>query len=266
MKLPTLFVSHGAPTIAIQQTPATAFFRRAGVEFERDWGKPRAILCVSAHWETDAPAASVVAAPETIYDFYGFPPQLYRLRYPAPGAPELARRAAVVLAGGGIPCSLDPQRGLDHGAWMPLLMMWPDARIPVAQFAIQHELGPAHHWRLGAALAPLRQEGVLILASGGAVHNVGDAMRRGPGAEAPPWSTDFAAWLGHAIAAGAREDLLDYRRRAPGAERAHPRDEHLLPLFVAAGAAQGEGARQIHASFDYGSLSMAAWEFGAGRA
>jgi 4,5-DOPA dioxygenase extradiol len=266
MRLPTLYVSHGAPTIALQRTPATAFFRRAGQDFERDWGRPSAILCVSAHWETEGPAASEAEAPETIHDFYGFPAELYRLGYPAPGAPDLARRAAARLADAGIPCALDPERGLDHGAWMPLLLMWPEAKLPVAQFAIQHALGPAHHWRLGAALKPLRTEGVLILASGGAVHNVGDAMRRGPAAETPAWSRDFDEWLGCALAAGAKDELLDYRRLAPHPERAHPRDEHLLPLFVAAGAAAGEGARQIHASFDYGSLSMAAWQFGANAA
>jgi 4,5-DOPA dioxygenase extradiol len=280
--LPTLFVSHGAPTIALERTPAHDFLRRAGHEFERDWGKPGAILCVSAHWETDAPAVSEAPAPDTIHDFSGFPAELYRLRYPAPGAPELARRVVAILAEAGMACALDPERGLDHGAWMPLLLMWPEAGLPVAQFAIQHRLGPAHHWRLGAALAPLRREGVLILASGGAVHNVGDAMRRGspggaaaltrnagaqgaPAADPPAWSRDFAAWLDRALITGAVEDLLDYRRQAPSPERAHPRDEHLLPLFVAAGAAEGEGARQVHASFDYGSLSMAAWQFGAGR-
>jgi 4,5-DOPA dioxygenase extradiol len=266
-RLPTVFVSHGAPTLAIEATPAAAFLARLGRDYEQAFGRPRAILCVSAHWETASPAVSVASRPATIHDFFGFPAPLYRLAYPAPGAPQAAHAAAACLAAAGLGCDLDPERGLDHGAWIPLGLMWPGADIPVAQLSIQSELGPDHHHRVGQALAPLRDQGVLIFGSGGAVHNVGDAMRRRATGDAPPpaWAVAFDAWLDAALAGGRWADLADYRRLAPDAALAHPSEDHLLPLFVAAGAARHDGAcvsRRLHAGFEYGSLSMAAWRFG----
>jgi 4,5-DOPA dioxygenase extradiol len=266
--MPPLFVSHGAPTLAIERTPAHVFLSQLGRAYERAFGRPRAILLVSAHWETERPTASAAARPGTIHDFFGFPEALYRLSYTAPGAPDLAYRAADLLAEAGMACDIDPDRGLDHGAWVPLLLMWPDAAIPVCQFAIQHHMGPAAHVRLGRALAPLRHEGVLILGSGGAVHNVPDAMRRGPAAgpnAAPDWAVAFDAWLSDMLAQGRLDALADYRLTAPGAVLAHPRDEHLLPLLVAAGAGEGDALR-LHSGFEYGSLSMAAWGFGGAAA
>jgi 4,5-DOPA dioxygenase extradiol len=263
-RLPPAFVSHGAPTIALARSPAHDFLAGFGRRYEECFGRPRAILCVSAHWETAQPAASGASRPETVHDFYGFPPPLYQLRYPAPGAPDLAARAAALCRQAGIACDIDPDQGLDHGAWIPLWLMWPAADIPVAQFAIQPPLGPRHHLALGAALAPLVDDCVLVLASGGAVHNVPDAMRRlrGAGAETPAWAAAFARWLDETLAAGRIEELADYRARAPGAVESHPRDEHLLPLFVAVGAAGTRArARSLHAGFEHGSLSMAAWMF-----
>jgi 4,5-DOPA dioxygenase extradiol len=263
-----LFVSHGAPTLAIEATPAAAFLERLGQDYEQSFGRPRAILCVSAHWETTRPAASIAPRPVTIHDFHGFPAALDRMAYPAPGAPQVAHAAAACLAGAGMGCDLDPERGLDHGAWIPLRLMWPGADIPVLQMSIQTELGPDHHLRLGQALTPLRDQGVLILGSGGAVHNVPDAMqRRRSGSAAPPaWAAAFDDWLDAALAAGPLADLVEYRRLAPDAALAHPSEDHLLPLFVAAGAAQQDGehaSQRLHAGFEYGSLSMAAWRFGA---
>ncbi len=262
--LPSIFLSHGSPTIALDRVPVHEFLRGLGPELER----PEAILCVSAHWETERPTASTATAPETIYDFYGFPEPLYRLAYPAPGAPELARRAAALLADAGLACDLDPGRGLDHGAWIPLLLMYPDADVPVAQLSIQHHLGPAHHLALGRALAPLRDEGVLVMASGSTTHNLGDALgRRGAGEAAqsapPEWASAFDDWVTETVTAGRLDELVDYRARAPFADMAHPRDEHFLPLLTAAGAG-GDGAagRQLHAGFMLGSLSMAAFAFG----
>lgn len=258
--LPTVFVSHGPPTLALERHPVVDFLRGAAA----GWPRPNAILCVSAHWETEVPAVSSAPAPVTVHDFYGFPEPLYRLRYPAPGAPDLTARVAQLLAAGGFAAARDADQGLDHGAWVPLLLMYADAAIPVAQLAIQHHLGPHHHLALGRALAPLRDEGVLILASGNTTHNLRDALQhlRGASAEppAPPsWALAFDAWVNAAVERGDRAALADYRTQAPHAAMAHPRDEHYLPLLVAAGA--GGRGRVLHTSFMLGSLSMGAYAF-----
>ncbi|MCW5731552.1 MAG: dioxygenase [Alphaproteobacteria bacterium] len=260
----TYFIGHGAPTLPLQDIPARHFLAGLGRTIEARQGRPRAILCVSAHWETDVPAVSLCPHPETIHDFYGFPEELYRLRYDAPGAPAVAEQAAALIERAGMTCRRDAGRGLDHGTWIPLMLLWPDADIPVAQIAIQPHLGPAHHLALGRALAELTAKDVLLLASGGAVHNLQHIFREGGMREpAPPdWAMGFDRWLADALHAGDEARLLDYRRASPDAVKAHPRDEHLIPLFVALGAA-GPDARveRLHASFDFGSLSLAAYAF-----
>jgi 4,5-DOPA dioxygenase extradiol len=255
--LPTLFVSHGAPTLIEEDVPARAFLKQAGTDF----GRPSAVLAVSAHWETAAPVVASTTQPATIHDFTGFPDSLYRLRYPAPGAPALAARVVSLLAEAGFGATQDASRGLDHGAWVPLMLMYPDADVPVTQVSIQPQAGPAHHLAIGRALALLRAENVLVLASGGAVHNLRTLAWNSHGAP-PAWVRAFDDWLLQNIEQGAVDDVIAYRSRAPGGERAHPRDEHLLPLFVALGAA-GPHARgsRIHTSFAHGSLSMAAFSF-----
>jgi 4,5-DOPA dioxygenase extradiol len=255
--LPSLFVSHGAPTLILENGPACDFLRGLGGTLPR----PKAVLAVSAHWETARPTLGATPRPETIHDFFGFPDALYRMRYAAPGAPELARRAADLLAARGIATATDPERGLDHGAWVPLMLMYPGADIPVLQLSIQPQLGPAHHIAVGRALAPLRDEGVLILASGGAVHNLRALAWNRAGAPAD-WAQGFDDWLVRKVEGGAVDDLVAYRERAEGAVEAHPRDEHLMPIFVALGAA-GENAtgKRIYQGFEHGSLSMAAFSF-----
>lgn len=250
--LPAVFVSHGAPTLVLEDIPARAFMAGLGASLAR----PRAILAVSAHWDTPEPSVSGAARPETIHDFYGFPEQLYRLRYPAPGAPDLAERVAALLAAAGLGGGIDPDRGLDHGAWNPLLLIYPAADIPVTQVSIQPQATPAHHAAIGRALAPLRGEGVLVLASGGAVHNLAQfhVDRRRP----TPWAVAFDDWLAEAVAAGDEEALLAYRQTRVEGPLAHPSDDHFLPLFVALGAGGGKG-RALHRSFAHGSLSMAAY-------
>lgn len=257
---PSLFVSHGAPTLAVEQNDTVEFLKGLGGAL----GRPSAILCVSAHWGTGVPAVSAAERPETIHDFGGFPAELYRMRYPAPGAPALAARAAGLLKDSGFKCRVDPDRGLDHGAWIPLKLMYPEADIPVTQLSAQPQSTPAEHFRVGRALAPLRREGVLVLATGSATHNL---ARIGRGGSTPVWATEFDGWLQRKITEGAYEELFDYRRLAPHAEVAHPTDEHLLPLFVAMGAgADGERPRgeSLHRGWTWGSLSMAAYSFGAG--
>lgn len=253
---PSVFVSHGAPTIAAGEAPVTAFLKGLGESL----GLPNAVLCVSAHWETDAPSVLGAAEPETIHDFYGFPEPLYRLRYPAPGAPDLARRVVKLLADHDIPCAVSAGRGLDHGAWIPLMLMYPKANVQVTQLSIQPDGGPAAHLALGRALAPLRRDGVVVLASGGAVHNLRHFRPGSP--EVPDWARRFDDWLAEAVAAGDGEALVNYRTRHADGAMAHPRDEHYLPLLVALGAG-GEAAkgRTLHRGFMDGGLSMAGFAF-----
>ncbi|MBD1910455.1 MULTISPECIES: class III extradiol ring-cleavage dioxygenase [unclassified Leptolyngbya] len=256
-RLPSLFISHGAPDLPIRTGPTQDFLRRLATELPR----PKAILAVSAHWETPYPMVSAAPQPKTIHDFNGFPEALYRLRYPAPGAPELARQVSQRLVDAGFQADIHPSRGLDHGAWNPLLLVYPEADIPVTQLSIQPYLGPAHHLRVGQVLAPLRDEGVLIFASGAVTHNLG-ALDGQDNTSPADWAMVFDRWLAEAIALSSTERLLDYRALAPHAALSHPTDEHLLPLFVALGAG-GEQAKgqQIHQGYTYGSLSMAAYAF-----
>lgn len=258
---PSLFVSHGAPTLAIEQNETVEFLKRLGRELPR----PEAILCISAHWNTDVPTVSAAERPETIHDFGGFPEELFRMRYTAPGAPSIAGRVRELLEGAGHESTVAPERGLDHGAWVPLKLIYPEADVPVTQLSVQPSLGPEHHFRLGRALAPLREEGVLILATGSATHNL---SRIGRGEVPPVWAKEFDEWLYRKITDGALEELLDYRRFAPHASVAHPTDVHLLPLFVAMGAGadsetQARG-RALHRGWTWASLSMAAYGFGSG--
>ena len=255
---PAIFVSHGSPTLPLERGVAVDFLRGLGSELDR----PKAILVVSAHWDTLRPAVSAAREPETIYDFYGFPPELYRLRYPAPGAPKLAERVAGLLEEKGLRTDVDPARGLDHGAWTPLFHMYPQADIPVTQFAIQSRLGPAHHVRLGEALKPLRDEGVLIFASGGATHNLRELSYQRGNPVPQPWVVEFNEWLANAVLSGRRDELVGYRQKAPHAVRNHPTDEHLIPLFVALGAGSTDAApRRLHTSISSGVISMDAYRF-----
>src|SRR5690606_17977638 len=223
----SLFVSHGAPTLILEDVPARDFLRGLGGDFAR----PQAVVAVSAHWETARPTIGTSPRPQTIHDFHGFPVQLYQLTYPALGAPDLAVRIIGMLQEAGLAAGADPVRGLDHGAWVPLRLMYPEADIPVLQLSVQPERGPSHHLAVGRALAPLRDENVLVLASGGAVHNLRE-LNWHHHAAPPAWAREFDDWLASSVQEGAVDDLVAYRERAPHAVRAHPRDEHFLPLFV----------------------------------
>jgi 4,5-DOPA dioxygenase extradiol len=257
--LPTLFVSHGSPMLALQDSPARRFLQQLGATLPR----PQAILVVSAHWETaGSPAVSLARQPETIHDFGGFPRALFEMQYPAPGAPDAAGRAAALLEEAGIPVGRSATRGLDHGAWVPLRLMYPDADIPVAQLSIVRGASPALHEQIGRALAGLREEGVLILASGSLTHNLYEFRGQGVDAPVPDWVSGFGSWMKARLEADDRAALLDYRRAAPWAAENHPTDEHLLPLFVALGAAGATAhATQLHSSFEHGVLAMDAYGF-----
>jgi 4,5-DOPA dioxygenase extradiol len=255
--MPAIFVSHGAPTLPFEDVPAREFLRGLGGSITA----PLAILAVSAHWETAAPTVSAAERPETIHDFYGFPRELYRLRYPTPGAPALAQRVVALLERAGHAVEVSADRGLDHGAWVPLMLAYPDADIPVTQLSIQSARGPAWHWAFGEALRPLREEGVLILASGSATHNLREFGRHARDAAPLGYAVAFNEWLAVAVADGRRDDLVEYSSRAPDAERNHPTEEHLLPLFVAAGAGSTGRGERLHASYTYGALAMDAYRF-----
>jgi len=241
---------------ALQPGPAGEAWAALG----RRLGKPRAILIASAHWESSRPVLTGAARPETIHDFYNFPEPLYRLRYPAPGSPELARRAQALLRDAGFEAGVDPARGLDHGAWAPLLYVYPDADVPVVQLSVQPELGPRHHLDVGRSLRKLLDEDVLVVGSGHMTHNLRDWMR-GSG-EPQPYARDFQAWVFEKIKDHDVENLVEYRSRSAGGARAHPTDEHFLPLFVALGAAPGEGEpERVYDAIDSGVLAMDAYVF-----
>ena len=251
--MPALFLGHGSPMNAIEQSE----FRREWAQAARGIPRPAAVLCVSAHWETRGVRVTAAERPETIHDFYGFPDDLYRLHYEAPGAPELAERVAKMT---GAVC--DPSYGLDHGAWVPAMLGWPEADVPIFQLAVQPYMTPAHHLALGRKLAPLREEGILVLGSGSATHNLRRLMRGQHAVPPEPWARAFDDWLAETLAKGDEAALANYRTEAPHARDAHPTDEHFLPLHVAFGAA-GKGARgkPLHRSFTSGNLSMAAYAF-----
>ncbi len=257
--LPTIFLSHGSPMLALHDTPARRFLQALGTSLPR----PRAILVASAHWETaSVPALSLAVQPETIHDFGGFPQALFDIRYPAAGAPELAQQAAALLEGAGMAPARSADRGLDHGAWVPLSLMYPDADVPVLQVSLVRGGSPEAHARIGEALAPLRHEGVLVIGSGSLTHNLHEFRGQPLDSPAPPWVSEFSGWMRERLEADDRQALLDYRRRAPSAVRNHPTEEHLLPLFVAmAAAGTAASARLLHASTEHGVLAMDAYAF-----
>lgn len=257
--LPTIFVSHGSPMLALQDSPARRFLMGLGASLPR----PKAIVMVSAHWETGGgPAVSLAAQPETIHDFGGFPQALFDIRYQAPGAPDVAEHAATLFEAAGIPVGRSAQRGLDHGAWVPLSLMYPDADLPVLQISLVRGASPAAHVQLGRALARLRHEGVLVIGSGSLTHNLHEFRGQPVDAPAPGWVSEFGHWMRERLEANDQAALMDYRKLAPSAGRNHPSEEHLLPLFVAMGAAGDQAkARLLHASIEHGVLAMDAYSF-----
>jgi 4,5-DOPA dioxygenase extradiol len=254
--LPSVFVSHGSPMHALQPGAAGEAWKALARRLPR----PKAIVIASAHWETNLPMLTGAEKPETVHDFYNFPEPLYRLRYPAPGAPEVARRAQALLKESGFTAGIDGCRGLDHGAWSPLLYMYPAADIPVVQISVQPALGPAHHVKLGRALNPLTREDVLVIGSGHMTHNLRD-WSRGAGQPAP-YAREFQQWVKEKIEARDFEALVDYRSRSPHGARAHPTDEHFLPLFFALGAAAEKAKpERVYDAIDSGVLAMDAYLF-----
>lgn len=256
-RMPVVFVSHGAPDTLLKAPDTVGCWREIGQRIPQ----PKGILVVSAHWESSVPTVSLAATPATIHDFSGFPPELYQMQYPAPGAPALAERTVSLLSAAGIPAARHPSRGLDHGAWVPLSVMFAQAQLPVTQLALTRENTTAH-FALGQALAPLRDEGVLIVASGAITHNFGWLdWHANDTTPAMPKALAFADWVGKQLAATNIPALLDYRSAPHGAE-AHPSEDHILPLFVSLGAAGEEMPEQYRPAFTYGGLAMDAYGWG----
>lgn len=259
-RFPTLFLSHGAPNLALHNSAAREFLESYG----RQLGKPKAILVSTAHFETGAPALTADKQPEMIYDFGGFERELYQMTYKAPGSPELAAHAGDLLDKAGFKSSQVTHRGYDHGTWVPLKLLYPDADVPVVQISIQPHAGAEHHVALGRALAPLRDEGVLLVGSGTATHNLHEYFRGGYNAnsQSPKWVTEFADWLHEKVESGSIDDVVNYRHRAPFAKENHPTEDHFLPLPFAFGAA-GEGAKgkRVHSSHQFGIMMMDAYTF-----
>ena len=256
--IPPLFVSHGSPDLILGRSPARAFLQ----QLSNDIPRPAAIVVASAHWQTGRPRVGAAARPGTMHDLCAQARGLNKIRYAAPGLPELANRIAGLLRAAGLPGAVDPDRGLDHGAWTPLHLMYPAADIPVVPLSVQPALGFRHHLAVGRCLGPLLEDGVLVVGSGGVTNNVLACHGRAEDAPTPPWVARFQEWLAEQLEAGDAEALIAALDDAPARRENHPTPEHLLPLFVALGAAgDGATARRLHASVTHGALAMDAYSF-----
>ena len=259
MTLPTLFVPHGAPTFAIRPGAAGA----ALVSIAQTVERPKAIIVVSPHWETREPTVGSATDLETIYDFGGFSDELYTLKYPAHSDPKLAQRVAQCLQDAGYPARIDTHRGLDHGAWVPLRMMYPDADIPVIPLSIKPFAGAAYHYALGQALSPLAAEGFFVIGTGSITHNLRDYMVCvHNGLPTPDYVPRFANWIDDQIKLGNINGLIDYRKTSADASQAHPSEDHFMPFFVALGAAGNDAkATRFYAGVDDLVIAMDGYRF-----
>ena len=255
--LPSLFLSHGSPMLAVEDSPTARFLDRLGTLLPR----PRAIVVASAHFVHARPTLTATLLPDTIHDFGGFPDVLYQIRYPSQGAPALAHDVAGRLAADGFEARVDDHHGLDHGVWVPLRRMYPAADIPVVALSVNPAQSAGWHYRLARALAPLRADGVLVVGSGGFSHNLRALDWQQASGPAFPWVSAFTDPLREALVAGDVDRALDWTA-LPHAQQNHPTTEHLYPLYVALGAA-GEGAKGtlLHRDVEMGGLALDAFAF-----
>jgi 4,5-DOPA dioxygenase extradiol len=264
--LPALFLSHGSPMLALEPGTTGPFVQALGPAIDATFGRPRAILAVSAHSTAREPVLLAAAQHHAVYDFGGFPDELYQLQYNAPGAPELATQVQGLLSQAGLPVHRVDEGGLDHGIWSMLRFMYPAADIPVLPLAWVPNLPPAAQFALGEALAMLRGQGVLVMGSGSITHNLRRVFAGGRAnvdAQEIAESAGFRAWMSDRSAARDWDALFAYRTRAPHAADMHPTDEHLLPWYVAAGAGGREATPQrLHEGVTYGCLGMDVYGFG----
>jgi 4,5-DOPA dioxygenase extradiol len=254
--LPSLFISHGSPMLALEPGESGVALRRLAAGLPR----PRAIVIVSAHWESRELQVNANPQPDTWHDFGGFPAALFAIRYPAPAAPALSLEVVERLAAAGLPASIDYQRPFDHGVWVPLSLMYPEANIPIVQVSLPSHRGPALQTQVGKALAGLREQGVLVIGSGSITHNLPELDWHAGPDRVEPWAQAFRDWMIEKLEANDDTALHDYRRLAPQAARNHPSDEHLLPLYFARSA--GGRFRIEHQGFTLGALGMDIYRFG----
>jgi 4,5-DOPA dioxygenase extradiol len=253
---PALFVSHGAPTFALEPGLLGPKLNQLGKQL----ADLAAVAVISAHWQTDGVRVMQTRAPETLHDFGGFPPALYQLRYPAPGAPLIAADTATLLAAAGIEATLDDRRGIDHGVWVPLRYLLPDAQVPVYQISLPFDIDAKGALQLGQALSSLRRRGVLVMGSGSLTHNLREIGLSDP--RVAKYAEEFTTWIRTHIEKRDLQALVEYRRRAPHAERAHPTEEHFLPLLVALGASSdADAVTVLQGGMTYGVLSMESYAF-----
>lgn len=253
---PSLFISHGSPMLALEPGASGPALARLASELPT----PKAIVIVSAHWESRDLRVSSGEQPETWHDFGGFPAALFAVQYPAPGAPQLAAEVAELLAADGLPATLDDRRPFDHGVWVPLSLMYPRADIPVVQVSLPSQAGPELQTRIGHALSSLREQDVLLVGSGSITHNLRELDWHAGPESVEPWALAFRDWMIDKLAANDEPALHDYRQQAPHAVRSHPSDEHLLPLYFARGA--GGDFSIAHQGFTLGALGMDIYRFG----
>ncbi|NUU02955.1 dioxygenase family protein [Herbaspirillum robiniae] len=258
--LPSLFVSHGSPMLAVEPGRTGPLLAGIGSTLPR----PKAIVVVSPHWETTTARVGNLLKQQVIHDFGGFPQALYQLDYPAPGAPALAEHVARLLRDGGVEAGADGSWGLDHGTWVPMRYLYPQADVPVIQLSLQSHMPPDYHFRVGQLLAPLAREGILLVGSGSFTHNLRELRRNDPDAPDAPHTVEFLHWFLERMRAGDLQGLFGYRTTAPHAVRTHPSDEHLLTLFFAMGAAD-DWTQFVHldSGSTYHSLRMDAFAFGS---
>ena len=253
---PSLYISHGSPMLALEPGASGPALARLAAALP----KPKAIVMVSAHWESSELLVSGNPQPETWHDFGGFPQALFEVQYPAPGNPQLAAEVVELLKADGLPARIDTQRPFDHGVWVPLSLMYPQADIPVVQISLPTRGGPALQTRVGHALASLREHGVLLIGSGSITHNLRELDWHAGPESVEPWARAFRDWMIEKLEANDEAALHDYRQQAPNAVRSHPSDEHLLPLYFAR-AAGGEFSI-VHQGFTMGALGMDVYRFG----
>ncbi|MFY0731436.1 DODA-type extradiol aromatic ring-opening family dioxygenase [Pseudomonas sp. NFX15] len=253
---PSLYISHGSPMLALEPGASGPALARLSAEMP----KPKAIVMVSAHWESNELLVSGNPHPETWHDFGGFPKALFEVQYPAPGDPQLAAQVVDLLKIAGLPVRIDSNRPFDHGVWVPMSLMYPQADIPIVQVSLPTRAGPALQTRVGHALASLRERDVLLIGSGSITHNLRELDWHAGPESVEPWALSFRDWMIEKLAANDEAALHDYRAQAPNAVRNHPSDEHLLPLYFARAAGGPFGI--VHQGFTMGALGMDIYRFG----
>lgn len=256
MMMPSLFIAHGAPTLVMEDNTYTRFLK----ELAKNLPRPKAIVLFSAHWESPITLISGVERYDMIYDFYGFPEEMYRMVYPAKGDPFLAKKIQEAFSQQGIKSQIDLSRGIDHGAWVVLQLLYPQADIPVVVLSVNPGLSPMEQYNIGKALSRLREENILIIGSGGTVHNL--RMINWRSTQVDPWALQFEDWLKEHLEKWDLASLYDYEKKAPFATQAVPRNEHFIPLLLAMGAADStHQATLLYREFQYGNLSLTCWRF-----